>query len=273
MIYDFDEGRSFPILETDGHIASPNWTPDGSALIVNGGGSLFWVELNAPELLEIDTGLCIKLNNDHGLTPDGGTLLFSDHSFGQGSVIWRQNLDDEDADPQRITTKSPSWWHGVSPDGKQICYTAVRDEQFGIYTCAIEGGAETCLVQSAHHYDGPDYTSDGNWIWFNSERSATGSSDLWRMRRDGSDLEQMTHDTRVNWFPHPAPEGDKLVYLSYPEGTQGHPENLKVELRQFMGSDKPAKTLVTLHGGQGSFNVPSWSPDAVAFAYVEYANR
>jgi Tol biopolymer transport system component len=277
MIYDFEEGRSFPILETDAHIAAPNWTPDGSSLIVNSNGSLFWVELDAPELLEVDTGLCIKLNNDHGITPNGETLIFSDHSFGQGAVIWTQSLGEEDADPQRLTRQSPSWWHGVSPDGKRVCYTAVREGLFGIYTCALEGGDETCVVQSSaeakHHFDGPDYTPDGDWIWFNCELAADGASDLWRVRVDGRDLERMSADERVNWFPHPAPIGDKIIYLSYPEGTKGHPSNLNVELRQHMGKDQVPKTLVKLFGGQGTLNVPSWSPDGVAFAYVEYSQN
>jgi Tol biopolymer transport system component len=271
MVYDFEEGRAFPVLETDMHIEAPNWTPEGDALIVNGDGSLFWVDLENPELWEIDTGLCIKLNNDHGITPDGETLIFSDHTYGEGSVIWTQSLGDEDADPQRVTPNSPSWWHGVSPDGKTLTYTAVRDGVFGIYTIAIEGGAETCVIQSAHHYDGPDYTPDGQWIWFNSERSGNGSSDIWRVRVDGSDAEQMTDDGCVNWFPHPAPEGDKIVYLAYPEGTQGHPAGKEVELRLFKGKGETPETLVSLFGGQGTINVPSWSPDGVAFAYVEYA--
>ena len=273
MVYDFEDSRAFPVLETDMHIEAPNWTPEGDALIVNGGGSLFWVDLENPELWEIDTGLCIKLNNDHGITPDGETLIYSDHTYGEGSVIWTQSLSDEEADPKRVTPNSPSWWHGVSPDGKTIAYTAVRAGLFGIYTCSIEGGAETCLVQSAHHYDGPDYTPDGQWIWFNSERAGNGSSDLWRMRTDGSDLEQMTDDDRVNWFAHPAPVGDEIVYLAYPNGTQGHPAGKDVELRLFKGKGKAPETLVSLFGGQGTINVPSWSPDGVAFAYVEYARN
>lgn len=271
MVYDFDEGRAFPVLETDMHIEAPNWTPEGDALIVNGEGSLFWVDLENPELWEIDTGLCIKLNNDHGITPDGETLIFSDHTYGGGSVIWTQRLGDDDPDPQRVTAQSPSWWHGVSPDGKTLAYTAVRGGKFGIYTIAIEGGAETCVIEGAHPYDGPDYTPDGAWIWFNSERAGNGSSDLWRVRPDGMDAEQMSDDDKVNWFPHPSPTGDRIVYLAYPEGTEGHPGGKDVELRLFSGKGKTPETLVSLYGGQGTINVPSWSPDGVAFAYVEYA--
>jgi Tol biopolymer transport system component len=267
MIFDLEDRISTPVLETDVEIAAPNWTPDGTALIVNGGGSLFWVDLDAPELLEIDTGLCINLNNDHGISPDGATLYFSDHTYGRGALIWRQSLDGE-ADPEQVTDKRPSWFHGISPDGQWICYTAVREGLFGIYVAASDGSGEHCVIEGGHHYDGPDFSADGEWIWFNSDR--TGASELWRVRLDGSGLERMTQDAMVNWFPHPAPEGDAVVYLAYPEGTVGHPPMMHVELRLWRPG-QPSETLVTLTGGQGTINVPSWSPDGGAFAYVEYA--
>ncbi|MEG3660332.1 hypothetical protein [Celeribacter halophilus] len=272
MIYDFEEGAGFPVLETDMEIAAPNWVPDGSALIVNGGGSLFWVDLEQPELLEIDTGLCINLNNDHGVSPDGEVLYFSDHSYGHGARIWRQSLAAED-DPVEIVGKTPAWFHGASPDGRMICYTAVREGLFGIYTALTDGTLETCVIEGAHHYDGPDFSADGEWIWFNSDR--TGASELWRVRLDGSGLERMTEDALVNWFPHPAPlgaDGDKVVYLAYPEGTVGHPAGMHVALRLWEEATQSTRTLLTLTGGQGTLNVPSWSPDGKAFAYVEYAS-
>lgn len=273
MIYDFDEGKSFPVLETDQLIEAPNWTPDGTALVVNGEGSLYWVDLDDPALMEVDTGLCINLNNDHGISPDGEVLFFSDHTYGGPAQIWRMDLG-SDADPVVVTEKTPSWYHGVSPDGQKITYTAVREGLFGIYVAQADGSEETCIIEGAHHYDGPDFTPDGQWIWFNSDRS--GDSEIWRVRPDGSDLEQMTEDPLVNWFPHPAPAdesgAERVVYLAFPEGTEGHPPGLHVSLKLWSGADQPIETLVELYGGQGTINVPSWAPDGRGFAYVEYAS-
>lgn len=268
MIYDLEEGQAMPVLETGLEIAAPNWVPDGSALIVNGDGSLFWVELDDPELLEIDTGLCVNVNNDHGLSPDGDTLYFTDHSYGGAARIWRMALGVDEADPVEVTAKQPSWFHGIAPDGRMICYTAVREGLFGIYTAKADGSGETCIIEGAHRYDGPDFSPCGEWIWFNSDR--LGESELWRVRADGSGLERMTEDAMVNWFPHPGPDG-QVVYLAYPEGTIGHPSGFQVELKLWTGKDRPVESLVQLTGGQGTINVPSWSPDGKAFAYVEYA--
>lgn len=66
-----------------------------------------------------------------------------------------------------------------------------------------------------------------------------------------------------------------MVYLSYPEGTEGHPANQRVELRWIRldagapVSQKP-RILESLTGGQGTINVNSWAPDSQAFAYVRY---
>jgi len=89
------------------------------------------------------------------------------------------------------------------------------------------------------------------------------------MRLDGSGIEQLTRDERVNWFPHISPDGTKVVYISFPATTLGHPADLDVIIR-LLGPDGAGTDLVQLFGGQGTINVPSWSPDSTRFAYVAY---
>ena len=87
----------------------------------------------------------------------------------------------------------------------------------------------------------------------------------------GSDRqEQMTADSRVNWFPHPAPDGRSVLYLGYEPGTEGHPRDCEVELRLVDMVDGSVRTLLALFGGQGTINVPCWSPDGGRFAFVRY---
>ncbi|MDX1562368.1 MAG: PQQ-binding-like beta-propeller repeat protein, partial [Gammaproteobacteria bacterium] len=52
---------------------------------------------------------------------------------------------------------------------------------------------------------------DGEWVYFNSDRA--GNFDIWRVRPDGSDLEQITSDDYEDWFPHPSPDGETLAYV------------------------------------------------------------
>lgn len=265
-IYRLADGRVDTVLTTPHLIEAPNWSPDGASLVVNGDGRLFRVLLSAPVLDGIETDFADALNNDHGISPNGKTLVISDASRTEGSCIY--TLPATGGTPVRITANVPSWWHGWSPDGATLAYVGRRDGVFDIYTIPVSGGAETRLTQGGGHHDGPDYTPDGRWIWFNSDTQ--GGMQLWRMRPDGADRQRMTADSRVNWFPHPSPCGAHVLYLSYPPGTQGHPRDLDVELRLMPSGGGAPKTLLPIFGGQGSINVPCWSPTGESFAFMRY---
>jgi TolB protein len=257
------------IMVTGDLIEAPNWTPDGLSLIYNSKGRLYRLAATggAPEV--IDTGFAIRCNNDHGISPDGKMLVISDQSQEQKrSTIY--TLPIGGGTPQRITPLAPSYWHGWSPDGKTLAYCAERNGEFDIYTIPVGGGEEKRLTNAKGLDDGPDYSPDGQWIYFNSDR--TGRMQIWRMKTDGSAQEQVTRDDFNNWFPHPSPDGKWLVFLTYEASVQGHPENKDVSLRLLPlgGELKEPEVLAKLFGGQGTINVPSWSPDSKKVAFVSY---
>ena len=264
-IFDLATGRAETILATDRLVEAPNWLPDGSGLLVNADGGLFRVPFANPTLQPLGTGRHRALNNDHGPSPDGRWIAFCDKTDLPDSCIYL--MPAAGGPTRRLTAATPSWFHGWMPDGQSLLYTAVRGGAFGIFTIPIDG-TERCIVTGPGHHDGPDATPDGQWVWFNADR--TGSMALWRVRPDGSACQAMTHDDRVNWFPHPSPCGRHVLYLSYDSGTLGHPRDLPVELRLMPAAGGAARTLLSLFGGQGSLNVPCWSPDARRFAFVRY---
>src|SRR6202011_5188982 len=133
---------------------------------------------------------------------------------------------------------------------------------------ATTGGEETRLTTAEGLDDGPEYSPDGKYIYFNSER--TGHMQIWRMRPDSSEQEQVTFDDLNNWFPHISPDGRQMVFLSFEKSVTGHPENKHVTLRIMSLPDKKITALPTLFGGQGTINVPSWSPDSSQLAFVSY---
>jgi Tol biopolymer transport system component len=96
---------------------------------------------------------------------------------------------------------------------------------------------------------------------------------VWRMRADGSAQEQVTDDEFNNWFPHPSPDGKWLVFLSYEKDVAGHPANKDVTLRVMPLAGGKIEVLAKLFGGQGTINVPSWSPDSLRVAFVSYQLR
>ena len=61
-----------------------------------------------------------------------------------------------------------------------------------------------------------------------------------------------------------------MVFLTYEKDVTGHPENKSVMLRLMNLDDKKVTVLAKLFGGQGTINVPSWSPDSKFVAFVSY---
>ena len=170
----------------------------------------------------------------------------------------------------RLTANTPSYWHGVSPDGKTIVYCAERNGNYDVYALSTEGGAETRLTAAEGLDDGPEYSPDGKYIYMNSYR--TGKMQIWRMRPDGSKPEQVTFDNYSNWFAHISPNSKQATIISYLEDQgQKHPFGMQVKLRLVNLEDKTIKDLTEpFFGGQGTINVPSWSPDGKKFAFVKY---
>ena len=99
------------------------------------------------------------------------------------------------------------------------------EKQSRICKIPAQGGSDPSLT------DGSAYV-DGQWIYFNSKavNQKLGHPQLYRMRPDGSNVQQLTHDGWVNWLPH-FTDGQQIAYLSYPPGTEGHPpDRAAVEL-------------------------------------------
>jgi Tol biopolymer transport system component len=265
--FDIATGQRRIVYRAREHFEAPNWSRDGSRFLVNQGGLLYTVPVTGGHRVKIDTGTVTGCNNDHGYSPDGRWVALSCGPSGESRV---HLVAVAGGQPRVLTTPTPSYWHGWSPDGQTLAFVGRRNGEFDIYTVPADGGPERRITTATGLDDGPDYTPDGQWIYFNSDR--TGAMRIWRMRPDGAGQEQVTDDAAYgDWFPHASPDGKWIVFLSFDPTVQGHPANKDVVLRlmPFDGSAKP-KVLARLFGGQGTLNVPSWSPDSTRFAFVSY---
>lgn len=249
------------------HFEAPNWSRDGSYFLFNQDGHIQRLAVGSDKPTVIDTGFANRCNNDHGISPDATKLAISDNSQGdKESMVYLLPIGG--GAPHRMTEKSPSYWHGWSPDGKTLAFVGQRNGEFDIYTIPAAGGEETRLTTAKGLDDGPEYSPDGKYIYFNSER--TGHMQIWRMKPDGSDQEQVFSDDLNNWFPHISPDGQWMVFLTYEADVTGHPGSKNVILRLMSLSDKKITVLAKLFGGQGTINVPSWSPNSEQLAFVSY---
>ena len=278
-ILDVENGHNRVVLQAPNSIQAPNWTPDGRYLVYNSEGLLYRFDIETGKSEMINSGFATSNNNDHVLSFDGKMIGISNHVAEENnrSIIFTMPL--EGGTPERITALGPSYLHGWSPDGKWLTYTAERNGDYDIYKIALkEKNKEVRLTETPGLDDGSEYSPDGNYIYFNSAR--TGKMKLWRMKPDGSQQEQVTFDEYNDWFPHISPDGNWIVFLSFmPEvRADDHPFYKHVYIRRIAipeiktgQQDFAAGTpevIAYLYGGQGTINVPSWSPDGKKVAFV-----
>jgi Tol biopolymer transport system component len=276
--YNIETGEITLVKEFDYLINAPEYTRDGKWIYYNSGGLIYKIAAEGGEPIKIDTGDIRGCNNDHVISPDGKTLaVSSDGSRGVGgSRIFVLPVDGvtEGKNPQLVTEKAPSYLHGWSPDGKLLLFTGKRNNAVNyldLFSVTLDGKTEVNLTDSPGLDDGSEYTPDGKYIWFNSERS--GLMQLWRMKPDGSEPTHMVKEEANGWFPHPSPDGKWISYIVYAKGDVApgdHPSNKNVAIRLVSSEGGESRELLKLFGGQGSFNVNSWSPDSKRFAYVRY---
>ncbi len=246
----------------------PIWAPDGQSLLCSNGGKLYRLPLAGGSPQEFPTG-GVAPGRDYALTPDGRRLGFS--SSDAVFVV-----PAEGGEPAPILPKKQGYLHGWSPDGKTIFYCAGRNgETMSIYGRLADGGEETRLLTANGWSDSPEASPDGKWIYFTCDKS--GKAAIWRMPIAGAGpgdrlAQQVTNDGYRDWFPHPSPDGQWLLFLSCAgPGKSNIPDKQDVVLRLMPLSGGPIRELVRLTGGQGTINAPCWSADGRSFAYVRYA--
>jgi TolB protein len=271
---DITTGKIDTVLSMKAHFEAPNWHPD-NYLILNSKGRIYTLNLASKKIAELNTGFAIACNNDHGISPDKKWLAVSHNDKSDPSPKSYKSaiyvLPITGGEPRRITSEVMSFWHGWTPDGKTLAYCGERNGNYDIYTIGIEGGAEKRLTDTEGLDDGPDYSPDGKYIYFNSYR--TGHMQIWRMLADGSNPEQLTFDENSNWFAHPSPDNKWIVYIAYTsDEKQSHLFGKNVKLRLMDLKTKAIKDITPVfYGGQGTINVPSWSPDGRKIAFVSYS--
>ncbi len=272
-IMNVENGLRTILLYSKDSLQATNWINNDNDLVYNSKGLLYKYNIKNRATQQIESGFATDNNNDHVFSFDESLLGISHHNkYDNGdSAIYIMNPKG-DKNPKKITLDSigNSYLHGISPDNKTLIYTALRKNKHDIYGININSRKEFQLTNTKNLDDGSEYSPDGKYIYFNSNR--TGNMQLWKMDFDGKNQKQLTFDTNYkDWFPHISPNGKWIVFISFPPDINfgDHPfyKHCTLRLMPVDCSSEP-KIIAYIYGGQGSINVPSWSKDSKHIAFV-----
>ncbi|HEY6433088.1 MAG TPA: hypothetical protein VIZ17_14000, partial [Acetobacteraceae bacterium] len=253
--------RAMMVLTERGRIGSVNWSHDGSTLYFNRDGAIEAMPVLGGVARRVEIAAHLRCDDNHGLSPDDRLLAVScAPASGRRGSIYLVPLGGGGA--RMLTHGLAAEFHGWSPDGSTIAFSGVRRGQSDVYVIPARGGEPKRLTGTGSN-DGPDFAPDGT-IYFSSDRS--GSMQLWRMKADGTQAEQLTHDEGSDRFPHAAPDGKQLVYLNSAARSPLGDATLRV-MDLLTGQ---TRVLVDVFGGDGTLNAPSWSADGRHFAFTGY---
>jgi dipeptidyl aminopeptidase/acylaminoacyl peptidase len=131
-------------------------------------------------------------------------------------------------------------------------------------TCLVTGGGEPQPIDTGFAIQcNNDYglSSDGRQLAISGQSQEEGKSIIYVLPSSGGTPRRVTAKGPSYWHGW-SPDGKWIVFLSYDKEVKGHPANQDVMLRLMPVNGGEIRVLAKLFGGQGTINVPSWSPDS-----------
>ena len=246
-------------------------------------------------VMRIDGTDLKRISNGNGKTtcgwflPDGQRLFFaSSHAHDSTcppkpdpsrGYVWGLDRFDiytvnrDGTGLRRLTNYDVYTAEGVlSPDGRRIVFTSLKDGDLDIYTMNVDGSDVRRLTTTPGYDGGPWWSPDGTKIayraWHPPDSAGLaeyqgllaqrivrpGRMELWVMNADGSDQRQITQLGGANFGPSWTPDGRRIVFSS----NYKNPRSRNFEL-YLVNLDGSGLEQVTSHEEFDGF--PMFSPD------------
>lgn len=245
--------RNLRQLTFGGENAEAYWSSDGRSLIYQHSGE--GVPCDQEFVLDLKSGASRRVSTGQGKTTCGyflkgaRVLYASTHlaapecptrpDYSQG-YVWPMYAGYDivtaraDGSDVRRLTDTPGYdaEATVSPDGKTIVFTSVRDGDLELYTMSAEGGAATRLTREPGYDGGAFFSPDGRRIVYRRDAPADeagmahyrdllsrglyspGVLEIWVMDRDGGNKRQVTRLGAASFAPYFHPDGRRIVFAS-----------------------------------------------------------
>jgi TolB protein len=195
--------------------------------------------------------------------------------------VYAANLSGQDM--QRLTS-SPGYdaEATISPDGKTIVWTSVKDGDLDLYTMSLDGTNVRRLTDDVGYDGGAFFSPDSKRIVYRAAHPTDpsevakykellaqrliepGQLELFVMNADGSGKKQVTTTGASNFSPYFHPDGKRIIFSSNIE-TRGEGGRPSFHL-YLVGDDGTGLERLTTEGHFNSF--PMFSPDGKRLVWV-----
>lgn len=171
----------------------------------------------------------------------------------------------------------------VSPDGRRLVFTSMRDGDLELYTMDPDGRHVRRLTHTLGYDGGAFFSPDSRRICFRAYRPKTPEQiaeykrllrqslikpttlELYVMNADGTGEQQVTHNGAANFCPFFTPDGQRLIFSS----NQGDPRGREFDL-YLIRLDGTGQERVTTAPEFDGF--PMFSPDGKKLAWASNRN-
>lgn len=172
----------------------------------------------------------------------------------------------------------------ISPDGKKIIFTSMRNGDLDLYTMNLDGSDVRQITHELGYDGGAWFSPDSKRIVWRASRPKTEEEvkeykellakdlvmptqmEVFVANADGTDVRQVTRLGKANWAPNFTPDGKKIIFASDYEYERGFPFNLYLINEDGSGLEK-----ISHDGGFDAF--PAFSPDGKKFIFSSNRNN
>jgi Tol biopolymer transport system component len=247
--------------------SEPAWSPDGKRIACTGfvgpgvTTSQIWsLGRNESDPVAVTKGTYF----DHNpvWSPDGKRLFFISDRGGTLDVWWISvnSRGKPIGSPLPLTAGAGIGAIALSNDGKKLAFTKIV-ERSNIWSIPIVFNRKVTLNEAQshtsenHYIENLNISPDGKWIAFDSNRH--GNMDIWVMRKDGTELRQLTINLAHDWYPRWSPNGQKILFHSMRSGNRDLYEIPVNGGAVIQLTNHPAEDLAAI-----------WSPDGEKIAFL-----
>ena len=198
-------------------------------------------------------------------SPDGHGVFYVSNIRGGRDVYYLPlRVNTAVGVPRRVTTGLRIY--GIAGRGETVAYsvwnTSVEIWSFPFPRSGAVSFSKVVARQvtsASERIESLTISPDGKWLAFDSDRS--GNMDIYKMRVDGSDLQQLTRNTADEFHPGWSPDGREVSFQSWRSGNRDS---------YAMSADGTSERLIASAPGHDFAGM--WSPDGTQMAFASDRN-